>query len=135
VFIYQLVKEYKKQFGFQKVITRNIKINKWILLYLFISLCFPIFIGVFYYMKELILMVISIALYLIVLYLGGEQHKRKMINAKPINSLGYDVHSFRNMLNKKFGITTDQQLLRLDEIIKRELTLGEFNRNIQYLIL
>ncbi len=37
MFIYQLLKEYRKRFGFKTVLIRNIRTNKLILLWLFIS--------------------------------------------------------------------------------------------------
>ncbi|WP_066050908.1 hypothetical protein [Robertmurraya korlensis] len=73
-------------------------------------------------------MILAILVYLTVLFFGGEQHKRKMIKARPFNSLGFDVQPFKQMLYEKYGIVTEEQLLRLDEIIKRELSLNEYYR-------
>ncbi|WP_156431234.1 hypothetical protein [Bacillus sp. FJAT-29814] len=73
-------------------------------------------------------MVLSIIIYFLVLYFGGEQHKRKMIKFKPSNTLAFNIEPFRKMLSETFSITTDEQLLRLDEIIKREIAMVEYNR-------
>jgi hypothetical protein len=128
LFIYQLLKEYKKRFGFNNIFKRNVKINKWILGYLFASLCFPVIIFILFYIQEITWMVLSIIVYFLVLFFGGEQHKRKMYKSIPENTLTYDVVPFRKMLHETFSITTDEQLLRLDEIIKREIAAVEFNR-------
>jgi hypothetical protein len=128
LFIYRLLKEYKKRFGFKNIFFRNVKYNKWILFYLFASLCFPVIIFLLFYFQEINWMVLSIILYILVLYFGGEQHKRKMNNSIPENTITYDVVPFRNMLHESFSITTDEQLLRLDEIIKREIASVEYNR-------
>ncbi|PWW26616.1 hypothetical protein DFO73_110190 [Cytobacillus oceanisediminis] len=128
MFIYQLVKEYKKRFGFKNILLRNVKMNKWILFYLLTSVCFPIIISILFYFDLIIWMVLSIVVYFIILYFGGEQHKKKMIKLKPTNTLGYDVQPFRKMLSEIFSITSDEQLLRLDEIIKREISAVEYNR-------
>jgi hypothetical protein len=123
LFIYQLVEEYKARFGFKRVLIRNIKINKWIILYLLVSLLFPIVIVGFFYNKELFFMILSTVLYIVILYVGGEQHKHRMINTKPANILSYDIIPFREMLGEKFGIINNDQLIRLDEVIKREIAL------------
>jgi hypothetical protein len=123
LFIYQLVGEYKARFGFKRVLLRNIKINKWIILYLLVSLLFPIVIVGFFHYKELFFMFLSTVLYIVILYVGGEQHKHKMLNTKPANTLSYDIIPFREMLGEKFGIVNNDQLIRLDEVIKRELAL------------
>ncbi len=128
LFIYQLLKEYKKRFGFNNIFKRNVKINKWILVYLFASLCFPVIIFILFYIQEIPWMVLSIFVYFLVLSFGGEQHKRKMYKSIPENTLTYDVVPFRKMLNETLSITTDEQLLRLDEIIKREIAAVEYNR-------
>lgn len=128
MFIYQLLKEYKKQFGFRNIFLRNVRMNKWILLYLLVSISFPIIISYLFTLKKLEWMTLSIVLYMIILRLSGEQHKRKMIKLKPQNTLGYSVQPFREMLYKTFSITTDEQMLRLDEIIKREIASVEYNR-------
>ncbi|RFB11447.1 hypothetical protein DZB84_20485 [Bacillus sp. HNG] len=132
MFIYRLVKEYRKQFEFKNVLSRNIRANRWILLYLFFSLIFPIAIGVLFYLKELMIMLISAIIYVIILYIGGEQHKKRMIEVLPVNSLGYNVQPFKEMLRNKFNITTDEQLIILDEIIRRELYLRESNRKYPF---
>jgi hypothetical protein len=128
LFIYQLLKEYKKRFGFKNIFLRNVKINKWILFFLSVSLCFPVITFLLFLNQEIFWMLISIIVYFLVLYLGGEQHKRKMYNSIPKNTITYDVVPFRNMLHETFSITTDEQLLRLDEIIKREIASVEYNR-------
>jgi hypothetical protein len=122
-----LVKEYKKLFGFKKVLIRNIRINRLVVFYLLLSIFFPIVFVVFYIKKEFILMGASTVFYWILLYFGGEQHKSKMIEAKPKKTLAYNVQPFKNMLNEKFGIFTDDQFIRLDEVIKRENTLREYS--------
>ena len=48
----------------------------------------------------------------------GEQYKKRTFKLDPSESLGYNVRPFRKMLQDEFSITTDEQLLRLDEIIK-----------------
>lgn len=128
LFIYQLLKEYKIRFGFKNIFLRNVKINKWIIFYLLVSLCFPVIIFLLFYIQEINWMLLSIILYFLVLYFGGEQHKRKMFNSIPENTITYDVVPFRKMLHETFMITTDEQLLRLDEIIKREIASVEYNR-------
>lgn len=128
MFIYQLLKEYKKSFGFKNIFLRNLKMNKWILLYLLVSFSFPIIISLLFHWKQIGWMLFSIIVYFLILYFGGEQHKRKMLKLKPANTLGYDVQPFRKMLSESFSITSDEQLLRLDEIIKRELAAVEYNR-------
>jgi hypothetical protein len=102
--------------------------NKWILLYLLVSFSFPIIISLLFYWKQIDWMIFSIIAYFLILYFGGEQHKKRMVKLRPANTLGYDVQPFRKMLSESFSITSDEQLLRLDEIIKRELSAVEYNR-------
>ena len=60
----------------------------------------------------------------------GEQYKKRTFKLDPSESLGYNVRPFRKMLQDEFSITTDEQLLRLDEIIKRKIAAEEYNRKV-----
>lgn len=91
---------FNKQFGFRNIFLRNVRMNKWILLYLLVSISFPVIISYLFTLKKLEWMTLSIILYVIILRLSGEQHKRKMIKLKPKNSLGYFVRPFGEMLYK-----------------------------------
>jgi hypothetical protein len=128
MFIYQLLKEYKKKMGFIHVLLRNIKINKWIIVYLFVSVSFPVLITLLFSHKSIFWMVSSIILYLIILFFGGMQHQRKMYKARPAGSLAYHTQPFRDMLRDVFSITTDEQYKMLDELIKREMAAVEYAR-------
>lgn len=125
MFIYELIMEYKKRFGIKNVFLKNVKTNKWIVLYLFISISFPIIILFLFYNKSILWMVFSIILYLAILFFGGIQHRRKMYNSMPPGSLSHHTMPFRDMLKDVFSITTDEQYLRLDEILKREIASVE----------
>ncbi len=127
MFIFELLKEYKKQFGFKNVFLRNIKANKLIILYLTFSLFFPIIIVSLLYMNLYIWMGVTALLYFLILFFGGVQHKAKMVKSIPENSIGLDLIPFRKMLKDKFSIETEEQLLLLDEVIKKEMEITEYN--------
>ncbi|MED4040366.1 hypothetical protein [Niallia taxi] len=128
MFIEELLKEYKKRFGFKNVFIRNVRTNKWIILYLSFSLLFPIIIGYLFSLHLLIWMITTMVIYLFILFIGGMQHKARMLNSKPKNTLAFDLQAFRIMLKDIFRIETEEQLLRLDEIIRKEMEIKEHNR-------
>lgn len=128
LFIYELLKEYKKQFGFNNVLLRNIKANKLIILYLSISIIFPVTISLLFIQRNFVWMIITAIIYLVSLFFGGIQHKAKMVKLIPENSIGIDLIPFRKMLKDTFAIETEEQLSRLDEIIKKEMAIREYSR-------
>lgn len=76
------------------------------------------------------LVMICVVMYILLLYIWGEQYKKRTFKLDPSESLGYNVRPFRKMLQDEFSITTDEQLLRLDEIIKRKIATEEYNRKV-----
>lgn len=129
LFIYQLLTEYKKQFGFKNTFLQSIKMNKWIILYLLVAIGLPIFYLYLVYLNvDFEILAVCVAIYLLLIYIGAEQYKKRTFKLNPVESLGYNVRPFREMLREKFLITTNEQLLRLDEIIKRKIAAEEYNR-------
>ncbi|MEI2467013.1 hypothetical protein, partial [Niallia taxi] len=108
MFIYELLKEYKKQFGFNNVLLRNIKANKLIILYLSISIIFPVTISLLFIQQNFVWMIITSIIYLVSLFFGGIQHKAKMVKLIPENSIGIDLIPFRKMLKDTFAIETEE---------------------------
>ncbi|MGG2014023.1 hypothetical protein [Bacillus sp. S10(2024)] len=131
MFIYQLLTEYKKRFGFKNTFLQNIKMNKWIILYLLATIALPIFCFYLVYLNfNFETLIVCVAIYILLLYIWGEEYKKKTFKLNPSESLGYNVRPFRKMLQEDFSITTDEQLLRLDEVIKRKIAAEEYNRKI-----
>ena len=131
MFIYQLLMEYKKRFGFKNMFLQNIKMNKWIILYLLVAIGLPIvYLYLVYLNFSFWMLTICVVMYILLLYIWGEQYKKRTFKLDLSESLGYNVRPFRKMLQDEFSITTDEQLLRLDEIIKRKIAAEEYNRKV-----
>lgn len=77
-------------------------------------------------------MITTIVIYLFILFIGGMQHKDRMLKSKPKNTLGFDLQAFRKMLKDSFRIETEDELLRLDVIIKKEMEIKEYNRKYPF---
>ena len=131
MFIYQLLMEYKKRFGFKNMFLQNIKMNKWIILYLLVAIGLPIvYLYLVYLNFSFWMLTICVVMYILLLYIWGEQYKKRTFKLDLSESLGYNVRPFRKMLQEEFSIITDEQLLRLDEIIKRKIAAEEYNRKV-----
>lgn len=131
MFMYQLLMEYKKRFGFKNMFLQNIKMNKWIILYLLVAIGLPIvYLYLVYLNFSFWMLTICVVMYILLLYIWGEQYKKRTFKLDLSESLGYNVRPFRKMLQEEFSITTDEQLLRLDEIIKRKIAAEEYNRKV-----